>query len=104
MKKIARELKAVSDGLKELISFQFIDVAPKKADFVNAICADIDDLVDRIRRNESLKMVVQRSSEGDSTAVAVSMTDHDAMDAIKKKITEKLNKVSRKKKLKIEVD
>ena len=103
MRKIARELKAVSDGLKELISFQFVDVAPKKADFVNAICADIDDLVDRIRRNENLKTVVERSSEDGNTDVTIRMTDHDAMSAIKEKISQKLNKMVRKKKLKIKV-
>lgn len=104
MKKISHELKAVSDDLKELIAFHFVDVEPKQADFVNSICTEIDDLVDRIRRNEGLKFTVERSSQGGSTAVNVRMTDHEAMKAIREEIAEKLGKMSKKKKLQIKVD
>ena len=103
MNKIAHELRAVSDGLKELISFSFLDVEPDKADFVNAICTEIDDLADRIRRNEGLKLVVERSSEDDGTSVRMRMTDHEALKAIREEIAEKLGKMGRKKKVEVRI-
>jgi hypothetical protein len=103
MKKVARELKAVSSKLKELISFGFTDVESKKCDFVNAICTEIDDLADRIRRNEGLKLVVERSSEGSNTAVRIRMTDHEALKAIREEIAEKIGKMGKKKKIDVKV-
>jgi hypothetical protein len=104
MKMIAKELSAVSDDLKELISFRFDEVSPKHADFVNAICSEIDDLADRIRRNEGLTMSVQRVSDGQETAVKVLMSDHEAMEAIRKEIAEKLGKLGKKRKIEVKVE
>lgn len=103
MNRVAHELKAVSSKLKELISFGFSDVEPKKADFVNAVCSEIDDLADRIRRNEGLKIVVERTSEGNNTAVKIRMTDHEALEAIREEIAEKLGKMGKKKKIDVKV-
>src|SRR3990172_5911587 len=103
MKKVARELQAVSSKLKELINFQFVEVDAKQSDFVNSICSEIDDLADRIRRNEGLRFEIERVSEDDSTSVKIRMTDHEALKAIREEIAEKLGKMSKKKKLEIKV-
>jgi hypothetical protein len=105
--RIARELTAestTSDGLKEYLRFTFDDVDPKAADFVNSICSEIDDLADRIRRNENLDLVVERESKDDDTEVKILMSDHEAMKAIREEMIEKLGKLGKKKKIKIDVD
>jgi len=104
MYRVAKELTAASDGLKEYLRFTFDDVDPKAADFVNSICSEIDDLADRIRRNENLDLVVERESKDDDTEVKILMSDHEAMKAIREEMIEKLGKLGKKKKLKIDVD
>lgn len=104
MNRVAHELAAASDGLKEYIRFNFDDVAPKAADFVNSICSEIDDLADRIRRNENLNLVVKRESKDDGTEVRILMSEHEAMKAIRQEMIEKLGKLGKKKKLKVKVN
>ena len=104
MNRVAHELAAASDGLKEYIRFNFDDVSPKAADFVNSICSEIDDLADRIRRNENLELKVERDSKDDGTEVRVLMSEHEAMKAIREEMVEKLGKLGKKKKLKVTVN
>ena len=104
MNRVAHELTAASDSLKEYIRFNFDDVAPKAADFVNSICSEIDDLADRIRRNENLELKVERDSKDDGTEVRVLMSEHEAMKAIREEMVEKLGKLGKKKKLKVTVN
>ena len=92
MNRVAHELSAVSGGLKEYLRYHFDDVDPKAADFVNSICSEIDDLADRIRRNENLNLIVKRKSGDDGTEVSVLMSDHEAMKAIRQEMIEKLSK------------
>jgi hypothetical protein len=103
MKRISKQLSAVSDDLKECVSFKFVNIDSKKADFVNSICSQIDDLVDRIRRNENLTLSIERESDNDSTSVKIRMSDHEAIKAIKEEVAEKVQKMSRKKKLEVKV-
>ncbi len=101
---IAKTLNDVSSDLKEYVRFDFDNVDPKQADFVNAVCSDIDDLADRIRRNEGMNLVVERKSNGDRTEVRILMSDHEAMKAIREEMIEKLGKLGKKKKLDVKVD
>ena len=103
MKKIAGELHSISSSLKEYVRFKITDVGPKKADFVNSVCSDIDDLADRIRRNEGLAMTVERVSNGDDTEVSISMSDHDAAKAIREEMVQRLSTLGKKRKLDITV-
>lgn len=103
MNRVARELRSVSQNLKEYVRFKIQDVGPKQADFVNNVCAEIDDLADRIRRNEDLTLAVERKSVGDDTEVTVSMSDHEAARAIREEIVQKLSNLGKKRKLDIVV-
>jgi transcriptional regulator len=104
MRRIAQELTDTSAGLKEYLKFTFDEVDPKSADFVNSICSDIDDLADRIRRNENLSMVVERASKDGETEVRIMMTEHEAMKAIREELAERVSKLGEKRKLDIKVD
>ena len=100
---VAKDLFAVSENLQQYLKFKFTEVQPKQADFVNAICNEIDDLAERIRRNEGLTMKVDKDSQNDETIMCISMTPHESNKAITENLAKKLNKMCRKKKLKVEV-
>jgi hypothetical protein len=102
--RVAHELFSASADLKEYVRFTFDDVDPKAADFVNAVCSEIDDLADRIRRNEGLELKVERDSQDDDTEVRILMSDHEAMKAIREEMIEELGKLGKEKKLDVKVD
>jgi 4-hydroxy-3-methylbut-2-enyl diphosphate reductase IspH len=104
MNRVAKELRGIVARLKKYVHFEFKDIDQKRADFVNAICSNIDDLADRIRRNEGLEMKVVRRSDGDHVTVQVLMDDHEEAKAIREELVERVSTLSKKKKLNVRVD
>ena len=49
---------------------------------LDAVCAEIQDLLNRIRQNESLQFVVTRQNDGKTATMQFGISDCDAKEAI----------------------
>jgi len=65
-------------------------------DKLNIICKEVNNLVDRIRRNESLESFVNRTDDDENMILEVGLSDHEAIEAIVEEIVDTAEKLAKK--------
>lgn len=69
---------------------------------VRAVISEIESLLGRIRENEGVETQIIRKDTEKGVGVRVSISDHEAVDAILEKIDQILRRMGRRKRLEIE--
>ena len=99
MLKIARQLLRIAQAVVPSVELSFTCKGNADVKDLDAACAEVQDLLNRIRVNEELQFLVTRQNDGKKATLQVGISTCDAKDAILAELKRKAKIQCRKRNL-----